>query len=49
MLATTDAAVSNAASATPLQPSTAPSTATLPPAPTTPGMSCLTGLWIALE
>ncbi|CAN5963043.1 unnamed protein product [Sphagnum jensenii] len=37
MLATTDAAVSNAASATPLQPSTAPSTATLPPAPTTPG------------
>ncbi|CAK9868040.1 unnamed protein product [Sphagnum jensenii] len=39
MLATTHAAVSNAASATPLQPSTAPSTATLLPAPTTPDVA----------
>ncbi|CAM6015515.1 unnamed protein product [Sphagnum balticum] len=47
MLATAHAAVSNAASATCLQPSTAPRTATLPPAPTTPGkgqVSSLKGL-----
>ncbi|CAK9198991.1 unnamed protein product [Sphagnum troendelagicum] len=37
-LATAHAAASNAASTTPLRPSTAPSTATIPPVPTTPGV-----------
>ncbi|CAK9191657.1 unnamed protein product [Sphagnum troendelagicum] len=43
LLATAHAAADNAASATPLEPSTALSTATVPPVPNTPGKSHLTG------
>lgn len=43
LLATAHAAAGNAALATPLQPSTALGTATVPPVPATPGKSHLSG------
>ncbi len=48
-LATAHVAAGDAASATPLQPSAALSTVTLPTVPIIPGKSCLIGLWIAPE
>ncbi|CAM6076420.1 unnamed protein product [Sphagnum tenellum] len=48
-LATAHVAAGNAALVTPLQPSAAPNTVTLPTVPITPGKSRLTGLWIEPE